>query len=229
MESIKELRKICQQKGYEEHITIRFHRIFTIYITRICLAFDMGANSVTVASFFLAIAGGYFYLQEQFLLGSIWFFAFYIFDNVDGEIARYRKSSSILGAWLDTTVGHLVYPYFFFALGSGLFFQSGQMIYLYLGILAAMAKLIERSVPRSSFQDKSSEKQGNGQVSEVKMWVSYIGKFSVLFPTVVALSAFGWEKWFIWFFAIYLTFIALSKLFLTGFRIYKVEYGKKNF
>jgi len=131
MESIKELRKICQEKGFEEHVTIKFFRVFSIYITRAFIAFNIGANTTTLIGVIFAIIGGYFYLNGGFLLGSFLFLAFMVFDVVDGEIARYRKSSSSFGEWIDTTAGHLVYPYFFFTLGLGVFFQTNIYCYMH--------------------------------------------------------------------------------------------------
>lgn len=227
MESIKELRKICKAEE-PEHITIRFYRIFYIYPTKVCLILGLRPNFVTGLSFLMGIIGGYLYLVQYFLLGSIFFIIFFIFDYVDGAIARYHKSSSEFGAWFDTTCGHLLYPYFFFTLGLGVFFQTGIFWYALLGAICAMAKLIERSIPKVGLGDKELLK--NQEIlstssapfwHEINLWVSHIAKCPVLFPVIFLCSFWGWETWFLWFFAIYLLLFALVKVFLTGWRIYR--------
>ena len=220
MESIKELRKICQNKGYQEHITIRLYRIFSIYLTKVCLILGLKPNFITFLSFLAGITGGYLYLESRFLLGSILFFLFYVFDNVDGEVARYRKLSSKFGYWLDTIVGHLLYPYFFLTLGLGVFFQTGECQYIVLGAIAAIAKLIERSVPQLSVKNNYQPLSKNKDIVPMKIWAGYIGKFPMLFPAIFFCSLAGWEKMFLWFFAVYLLFFALGKVLLTGWRIY---------
>jgi phosphatidylglycerophosphate synthase len=228
MESIKELRKMCQDKGYREHPTLRFCRIFSIYITKTFLILGLKRPEVVVVLGFLAgTTGGCFYLMNQFVLGSFFFFIFIVLDHVDGEIARYRKLVTSFGGWLDATSGHLLYPYFFLTLGLGIFFQTGIVWYIVLGSIAAIAKLVERSISHfvniegdqnlSRAQDKTS----------IKSWFSHIGKGTVLYIIVLLCSIAGWEKYFLWFFSIYLTILAFGKVVLTGRRIYSVEKKKK--
>lgn len=224
MESIKELRKICQNKGHEDHIMLRPYRVFTIYITKIFLVLELKPNFVTILSFLIGIMGGYLFLSGHFLSGSIFFLLFYIFDFIDGEIARYLKSCSRLGAWLDITCGHLLYPYFFFTLGLGIFLQTGIFYYAILGSIAAIAKLIERSVPKP--QIKTGEQvvvEKDETSTSVKTWASRVAKFTVIFPAILFCSLIKCEIWFLWFYVIYLTFFSLGKIFLTGWRIYSAD------
>jgi phosphatidylglycerophosphate synthase len=229
MESIKELRKICQDKGYREHPTLRFYRIFSIYITKMFLTLGLKRPEFVVALGFLAgITGGYFYLTNRFILGSFFFFVFMLLDHVDGEIARYRKLVTALGGWLDATSGHLLYPYFFLTLGLGIFFQTGMAWYIFLGSIAAIAKLVERSVSHFVAVEGTKDQSEAEKNSSVRSWFSHIGKGMVLYVVVLLCSIVGWEKYFLWFFSIYLTILAAGKVFLTGRRIYSSEKKHKN-
>ena len=227
MESIKNLRKICQNKGYKEHITLRFYRIFSIYITRVFLILKPRPEFVVVLGFLSGIMGGYSYLSSSFLLGSVFFIVFLILDCVDGEIARYRKLTSDFGAWLDSTSGHLLYPYFFLTLGLGIYFQTKTLHFIILGIMAAIAKLIERSsLHHLPIKNNNQQLLGNQDVFSIKIWLNNIAKFPVLFFVVLICSLIGWEKNFLWFSAIYLTLFSLSKTFLTGWRFYHFKKNK---
>lgn len=224
MRSIKELRKICQDKGYQEHPTMRFYRLFSIYITKICLITGLRPGLITISSFLSGIVGGYLYLSGYFILGSVLFVIYITFDYVDGEVARYRKSCSTFGAWLDSVSSHLLYPYFFFTLGLGIFFQTGVFWYIILGSVAAIVKLIERSVPQfSTGAGKPGKVLKSQNIISAKEWLSYIAKNTVLYPVILLCSITGWENWFLWFITAYLIFLALGKVFLIGWRIYSSE------
>lgn len=225
MESIKELRKICQDKGYKEHPTLRLYRLFSIYITKIFLILRIKKPVIiSLVGFLFGAVGGYFYLVGNFILGSILFFLFMVLDHVDGEVARYCKLVSVFGGWLDTTTGHLLYPYFFFTLGLGIYFQTGTLYCIILGSIAAMAKLIERSEYRPlAGADKSDALFKSQNIISAKGWLSHIGKNVILHPVVLLCSIVGWEIYFLWFFAIYLVLLAFGKVLLTGWRIYKRE------
>lgn len=52
---------------------------------------------------------GYAFFQKNILLGVCLYFFSYIFDAIDGKLARLKKSQSLYGAWLDTVVDRLVF------------------------------------------------------------------------------------------------------------------------
>jgi len=65
-ESIKELRKICQESRYENEGGMPwFERIFfrriSIYFTKLLLKMGISANQATLISFFIGIIGGSFF------------------------------------------------------------------------------------------------------------------------------------------------------------------------
>jgi len=228
MESIEELRKICQDKGYKEHPTLRFYRIFSIYITRFFLVLGLRRpEPIVVLGFLSGIVGGYLYLRGLFLWGSVFFFLFMILDHVDGEIARYRKLVTIFGGWLDAVSGHLLYPYFFLTLGLGTFIKTGVYWYIVLGVIAAIAKLIERSVSQFATTENNQDSPKIRESNSLKSWFSHIGKGMVLYLVILICSILGWEKYFLWFFSIYLVILALGKVVLTGQRIYFAEKKQK--
>ena len=207
---------------------MRFFRIFSIYITKVCLVVGLKPNFVTFLGFSIGVAGGILYLNSYFLFGSIAFLIFLILDYADGEIARYMKLSSNFGAWLDSTSVHLLYPYFFFSLGLGIFFQTGIFRYVIFGALAAMAKLIERSIAQPLIKGNNQRLLKNQTITSAKEWASYISKVSVQYPAVLLCSLLGWEKLFLCFYAIYLTLFTSGKVFFTGWQIYKQENHHKD-
>jgi len=84
------------------------------------------------------------------LLLSIWI------DGVDGEVARIKLMETKLGGELDIFCDNVVHIAVFFSIGIGLFHTNGQVIFLYLGILAALGSLISFLMLRATIiEDKS--------------------------------------------------------------------------
>ena len=119
MESIKELRKICQETRddvlYQRNWFDRnFTRRLSMYFTRPFLMMGLSANQVTAISLLVGLAAGVLMVFPDpvlWLIGIPLFYLYFVLDCVDGEIARYRKTSSLVGSYLDGGLGMLMWPY----------------------------------------------------------------------------------------------------------------------
>ena len=107
-EPIKELRDICQYSKADRDkfhwFTLYFHRSISIYFTKIFLKIGISANQATLIDFFIGIVGGTFFAfgdPKYWAVGVFMFYLAQIFDRVDGEVARYNKSASAAGEYLD--------------------------------------------------------------------------------------------------------------------------------
>lgn len=144
VESIKELRKICYPEGQyvcrpwlNKHI---FNK-FSIYFTWLFLHTKITANQVTFLEYILVIIGSLFLFS-----GNLWFILIgllimlftNLLDCVDGEIARYRKKSSIVGVYLEHVFHQLLLFFMFFPLAFGIFFQTGWKSILIFGFLCSI-------------------------------------------------------------------------------------------
>lgn len=118
MESIAELRAICQEtrddilyqrNWFDRNVTRRI----SIYITKPFLKLGFSANQATLIDFLIGLAAAAFLTSanpRDWLTGIALFYLFFVFDCVDGEIARYRKTSSPVGSFLDGGLGILMWP-----------------------------------------------------------------------------------------------------------------------
>lgn len=124
VESIKQLRVICQstkaESGYLKHVA----RKISIYITKLLLYTPITANQVTLLWILLGVASGIL-----FAFGNYWYSIIAALlinlgawlDCVDGEVARYRGTSSSLGQYLDQ-LGHvIVHPTLFMGIAYGVY------------------------------------------------------------------------------------------------------------
>lgn len=149
MESIKELREICQAGKVEKSRQrywwyLVFGRYPSIYITRLLLPLPITPNAVSIISIILGLAGVVCFLQPSIssnILGTILIYFYWLLDKVDGEIARYKNLQSLQGKYLDE-VAHFFLPgLFFFALGirvAPLVFSAYPII---LGMFAGLSSM----------------------------------------------------------------------------------------
>ena len=106
MESIKELREICQSTRpsiFNDPLS-KFYYQVSIYFTWLCIVLRMSANQVTILSGAIAILGGLLIASESIfitLIGAMCFHLFAILDMSDGEVARYRGEGGVEGHYLD--------------------------------------------------------------------------------------------------------------------------------
>ena len=124
METISELRLICQNSrtgtkdnelGLWKDFLNKFYYFISIYFTWILIRLRFTANGVTILSGVIAIIGGYLISIDNrmlIIMGFILFHIFAILDMCDGEVARYNKSSSINGQFLDWFM-HFIYSFGF--------------------------------------------------------------------------------------------------------------------
>ena len=106
MESISELRKICQSSRpsiFNDFLNRLYYKV-SIYFTWVCIFLRLSANQVTIISVVFSIMGGALIASGDKLSVFIGFFFFHIFailDMSDGEVARYRKEGGMTGHFLD--------------------------------------------------------------------------------------------------------------------------------
>ena len=130
VESIKELREICYKgsKGrrplYMELVTMKI----SIYVTKLLLYTPIRADQVTIGMILLAIIGSVLMAFGDFgymLIGILIIHFTVVLDNVNGEVARYRKEGSMMGTFLEQYYHELSVPLIFFSLGFGVFMMTG--------------------------------------------------------------------------------------------------------
>jgi phosphatidylglycerophosphate synthase len=100
----------------------------------------LSANQVTFLSmaFGLGCAAAMARGEWAWTLGGAVMLVFsYVLDSCDGEIARLKNQCSEFGGHFDTFVDWIVHTAFFAGLGVGVSRQSGEDLWLWLGLIAA--------------------------------------------------------------------------------------------
>lgn len=142
VESIKELRNICYANSsyrrplYMELVTMKI----SIYVTKLLLYTPIHADQVTISMMLLTIFGSSlmaFGTLKYMLIGILIIHFTIILDNVNGEIARYRKEGNMIGTFLEFLYHEIAATLIFFSLAYGIFSRTGWESVLIFGFLAS--------------------------------------------------------------------------------------------
>jgi phosphatidylserine synthase len=98
-------------------------------------------NQVTLASFAIGLYAAFLFAQGDtwsLIGGAILLQVSIIVDCVDGEIARYTRKFSELGAWLDAITDRVKEYAVFLGLAYGAFVQNGQNLWVLAAVLMAI-------------------------------------------------------------------------------------------
>ena len=143
IESIKELKKICQNSKTEtmDWYSNIFYRNISIYVTKLLLHTSITANNVTLFTIVLGLAAGimfsfgtYLHILAGALLLQLWL----IFDCVDGEIARYRRTAGICGKYIESLDHCITEPFTVVCVSYGLYVLLDSISIFVLGVLVAL-------------------------------------------------------------------------------------------
>ncbi len=183
MESIKELRVICQSGhesgGYIKHV----NRRISIYITKLLLHTPITGNQVTLLWILLGVASGIL-----FSFGNYWYSivaALLInlsveLDYVDGEVARYREATSAFGRYLDICGHVIVYPTLFMGIAYGVYnifhnpiiFIFGCSAFLFFTLVPGYMSLIVSRILQAHRKEDAKKTEGavkQPQLNGIKM------------------------------------------------------------
>jgi len=186
VESIKELREICYKDSkakrplYMELFTMKI----SIYVTKLLLYTPIRADQVTISMVLLSILGSVlmaFGTLKFLLIGILIIHFTVVLDNVNGEIARYRKEGSMIGTFLEQFYHEISTPLIFFSLGYGVFMQTGYKSVLIFGFLCAMFSksvvipAIDAAVVKNLLRDAQSGKIND----KLRKYTSLVGKANI--------------------------------------------------
>lgn len=160
MESITELRRICQgtAKKDKSNIYMRYVcRFLSIYGTRLILPTSITANQVSVAMIISGFVACFFFLfplPVTFAIGAFLLQIWYLIDCMDGEVARYRhfqatgsvvidkRESSLTGFYYDMINHYIVNFLVPSTIGFGVFQMTGNAAWILIGLLGALAQVL---------------------------------------------------------------------------------------
>lgn len=103
----------------------------SLYISWLSVRLNLSANLVTFLSFIFGLMSLYFFspsVNHNIFYGALCLNFSYLLDCSDGHIARFNKTSSSLGKFLDDSLGELIYIPFWIFIGFGLINFPDQFV-----------------------------------------------------------------------------------------------------
>lgn len=123
------------------------NRLLSRPLTRLLLKSSLSANQVTFLSLVAGLAAGPFFSQQEYVLnaaGALLFQLYYLLDNCDGEIARFKNQQSFLGGWFDITTDAVVHVWLYFWLAAWIKTFRPELVYI--SLLALIGVLLCHSL-----------------------------------------------------------------------------------
>jgi len=135
------LRLKLANRANDGFFSVFFLRRVSKLLTWAAVKIGATPNQVTIASFAIGLYAAYLFAQGDtwsLIGGAILLQVSIIVDCVDGEIARYTRKFSELGAWLDAITDRVKEYAVFLGLAYGAYVHNGQNLWVLAAILMAI-------------------------------------------------------------------------------------------
>ncbi len=147
VESIKELRKICCKSKAENPYIQNYLRVMSIYFTKLFLYTSITPNQITILGMVNTLLATILFIFGNYwmsLIASVLVLFSFILDCCDGEVSRYRKESSMKGAYLDDIGYYLIEAMPFIGITLGIFRNTNNFTILIFGFSAVFFIVMTR-------------------------------------------------------------------------------------
>jgi phosphatidylglycerophosphate synthase len=135
------LRLKLANRANDGFFSVFFLRRVSKLLTWAAVKIGATPNQVTIASFAIGLYAAFLFAQGDtwsLIGGAILLQVSIIVDCVDGEIARYTRKFSELGAWLDAITDRVKEYAVFLGLAYGAFAHNGQNLWVLAAVLMAI-------------------------------------------------------------------------------------------
>jgi hypothetical protein len=175
--SILTLRAICQSKEILERENEDWYakligRRISIYFTKAFIFMRLSANTISVLRLVLAFMAGFVFVNLS-IPSIIAFFVLiqlsFILDSCDGELARYYKEFTKLGANLEGISPYIISIILFLSFGLQLWNVSGDSIYIFLGSTLGISELLRLIVWRTDSKKQLKTLSNNNSHDDGKL------------------------------------------------------------
>jgi hypothetical protein len=148
MVSIAELRKRVQEpvRQYNDVAGIVVGDHVSIHVTRAFIEWGLSPTVATLSMLVFGVAGSLLVLAGGWLavLGFACVFMYYVFDCVDGEVARFHKGEKLIWGYYDFLFHLAVKSTFFVCLGIYAARTTGEPVVFLFGLFALLAVLFQK-------------------------------------------------------------------------------------
>jgi len=199
-------------------------------------------NDITTLSILIVLISGIFFLSPSpiyWIIGSLGYFIFHIFDCVDGEVARSLNKSSNFGAIYDGLVHQYANPIRILFPGIGIYLYFNNLLFLALTLYVTVAVIVtddiivfsRRILKSSSIIREVNEKHYfSGSIKITKIFFGFEGyTISLILSSILDLIIFIFVGYLFVFRVILILIVFLSYLIVHFKFLYRFyRFVKKN-
>ena len=163
-------------------------RFISRQLTRVLLKTSLTPNQITFLSLLIGLGSAWCFYQGTFfsgITGALLLLVSAWVDCTDGEIARLKFMETSWGARFDIYCDNIVHFSVFFSIGMGLFFATGNSLYILYGGLAVFGSLVAFMILSGSIMKKKQAAE-QGKTSETNLTDQLANRDFIYFLLVMA-------------------------------------------
>lgn len=204
-----------------------FSSLFSKHLSYILFKIGFSANSATILFFFVGLIGSFLVLFNNIwaILISYAFFRLHIIiDLSDGDLARYYKTFTLRGAYMDFMIHALIYPLYiiFYSIIAYINFENIFFLYsgIFLSLLMSLILASKNNYFRALFQNGIHK---NDFISKFKITLDLKSKFKNylinLITDIISIEGFIFFNVLIFFLQIEIIYTFLHSFYMFTFLI----------
>lgn len=215
----KEKKALSQNAWYSNHIA----RPISLWITKPFINFEP-----TQICFFMILIGlislPFFAIGSyaSILIGALILQVHYIFDHIDGNVARLMNKKTKRGKYLDFVPNIFVNPLVLLLLGYGHFISSGNIDYLLFGVSASFFFLAREPARLFRYlmiqelnlkQSKSQNKTNSSILVKFNKWLNIFFDYPGIMNLILIFALLGITEYLVIVYGILMPLIFLARVF----------------
>lgn len=221
-------KKLTKRKNNSSFVkTWYFSSLFSKHVSYILFKMGFSANSATILFFFVGLIGSLLVLFNNswaILISYAFFRLHLLIDLSDGDLARYYKTYSIKGAYMDFMIHSLIYPLYIIFYSIIVYINFENIFFLYSGIfLSLLMSLIlssKNNYFRALFQNGIHK---DDFISKFKIRLDLNSKFKNylinIITDIISIEGFIFFNVLIYFFQMEIIYTSIYSFYMLSFLI----------
>lgn len=198
-------------------------RPISYLFTWLCLKLKISAAGATYISMIIGVFGPLLLLDSNYytrIVGAFIINFWIIFDCVDGNIARFKKSTSSFGTFIDGVSGYIIMSILYLSIGTSVYlyadtilFEERMWLYIFVGALGSIFTVFPRLIEHKAsnmfpnYKSKITDKETYGLFYTIGLNIGGIAGLGL--PLLLLAYIFRFENIYILFYGLFHFIIAI--------------------
>ena len=202
----------------------RIIRRIAVYLTWIFARTSITPNQVTFLTLIMVLAGSFFFFFGTYkynIIAILFFHLRVLFDSVDGQLARIKKKTSIIGHYYDRLIHGVAETLLFVAIAYAAYSESNNIVYFILAFSIMLSVLMLRLViaekyrlfydhklyPKNEKEEIKKKKTLLSMLKSVHDKLGYVFRHPDIYIILTFFVIINKLHWLLWFYGLTYPFI----------------------